>query len=339
MNYQDNDTLNAAQQNKNQSQADKSKNKDAMTAKLLASVAAGMVAGAGATYAAQHISADEEAQTDEELQNAEPQTQESAETVAQDPAKPTVEERIDALEEKERIREQQEQARQQHEAERQRQEQQRQRNEESRQQKEEQKPEEKEEEKPEDNNVLKDHDVKIESVEERTLEDGTTVHIYSGTMDGHEAAFMADNNGRVVAAIVDVNDDGSVDENEVFDMRESHVSTQYLASCQVPAHDNEVNVIAVQHDVDMQGETVDLAVVEMNDQRVMLIDANQNGEVDLAIADANNNGSIDEGEIQDVTDAHISMPTEDDITGNMTASVDDGQTDYSNDADVTVYDV
>lgn len=319
MMYEDNDTLNTAQQNKNQSQADKSKTNDAMIAKLLSSVVAGFAVGAGGTFAADYLVTAEEAQ--EEV----PLTEDNVETTAdQQTTEPTIEERIEALEEKERMRERQEQNYQKHETERQHQT---------------QKLEDRPEKKIEEGNVLKNHDVKIESVEERTLEDGSTVRIYSGTMDGHQAAFMADSNGRVVAAIVDVNDNGSVDDNEIVDMRDSNVTSDYFASCQVQTPDNELNVIAVEHDVEMHGETVDLALVEVNELPVMLVDVSQNGEVDLAIADQNHNGNIDEGEVQDVSDAHITMPTADDITENMIANVDDNTDDYSNNADVTVYDV
>lgn len=324
MMYEDNDTLNKGQQNKNQSNADKTKNKDAMTAKLLASMAAGLAVGAGAAYAAQtlHIGTNEPAT--EEATTEEPQTTPEATAAAEQSAKPTVEERVERLEEKERIREQKEQAQQKQETETHP-----------------QKPSKPEPDpKPEPEDVFRGREVKIESVKTRTLEDGTTVQIYSGTVDGHQARFLANSNGQVIAATVDENDNGNVDDNEVIDLRESNMTTQYLAQHQVaPSNDHEVTVIAVEHDVEFGGETVDIAIVSMDDQPVMFIDRNQNGEVDVAIADQNHNGNIDEGEMQDVSGAHITMPTEDDITGNITANVDDNAEDYSNNADVTVYDV
>lgn len=336
MTYQDNDTLNKGQQNKNQSQADKDTKKmhmDAMTAKLLTSVAAGMAAGAGVTFAAERLTQNEDSQT-EEIQEENLHEEENA--VEEQPAEPTIEERIETLEEKERMREQQEAERQRHEAERQRQEQLRQKNEENRQK---QEHDENEEENHEDENVLKDHDVKIDSIEERTLEDGTRVRVYTGTIDGHQAAFMDDGNGKVVAAIIDANDNGEVDDNEVLDLSTTNVPSQYLVSCKVEVIDNEVNVIAVHHDVEFAGQTVDVAFVEINHEEVAFIDVDKDNEVDIAITDRNHNGCIDEGETQVVSSAHITMPTEDDITSNMVASLDDGTEDYSNNADVEVYDV
>ena len=330
MMYEDSDTLNKGQQNKNQSQADKSKKKDAMTAKLLASAAAGLAVGAGTTYAAGRL------ETDEEIPVENTQGQEDSATVEQQAA-PSVEERIEALEEKERIRERHEQERQRHEAERQRQEEQRQKNEEARQQKH----DDDDDKDQKDNNILKGHDVKIESVEEHTLEDGTTVHIYTGTVDEHYAEFLANGNGQVVAAVIDVNGNGDIDDNEVIDLRESNVTTQYLAQHQVaPAPDHEITVVAVENDVEVGDETVNLAYVTIDEQPVMFVDRTQNGEVDLAIADHNHNGHIDDGEAQDVSHAHIPMPTADDISGNtLIANTEDGTEDYSNDADVTYYDV
>lgn len=328
MMYQENDTLNKGQQN--QSNADNSKNKDAMTAKLLASVAAGLAIGAGATYAANHVRGEEEPETEV------PQTEDKIETEEQ-LAEPTVEERVAVLEENERIREEQERLRQEHEAERQRQEQQRQQNEVKRQKV---KNDDDIIDKPAKSDFFKDHKVEITSVEERTLEDGTKVTLYHGTVDGHEAAFMADSKGKVVSAIIDADDNGLTNNDTIIDLRDQNVSANSMAQYVVHTPESKVEVIAVEHDVEIGGETVDVALVSMDNQSVMLVDRDQNGEVDVAIIDHNNNGHIDEGEAQDVSRAHITMPTEDDITGNVTARIDDGDTeDYSNNADVTVYDV
>lgn len=317
---QDNDTLYAEKnsnekQNPSQPKADKSETKNAMIAKLIAASGAGLAAGAGAAYAAGHFAGSEavaEPATDEA------QTQGAAE---QQTTEPTIEERVSTLEEKERIREQQERIHQQQEQE--------------------QKPE--ENDKPEGNDFFKEHEVKIETIEPLTLGNGTTINMYSGTVDGHQAVFMDDGNGHVNLAIVDENDNGDPDLNEIMNLADNNISTQELTQFQVPAPapepTPEINVVAVEHNVDIEGHTVDVAAVTIGDQPVMLIDANQNGEVDLAVADMNQNNQIDEGEIQDVRSAHIAMPTEDDVTGSMVANVDDGTEDYSNNADVQVYEI
>ena len=59
--------------------------------------------------------------------------------------------------------------------------------------------------------------------------------------------------------------------------------------------------------------------------------------MNLIAADTNQNGRFDENEMADVSEAHIPMPTQDDVNGSMTAQTDDGMQDYSNDADTTIY--
>ena len=326
MTTNENDTLYKRQKNEEQHNANGEKKKllkNSVIAKVMGSATAGMAVGVGAAYAAEHLQKDagnDPASPEEQAQQNEP----------------TVEERLAELEEKERIREQQEQERQRAEQERQQREMQRQQQEQERQRRE----EEDKEDKPkteEKNNFLENHDVKIEGVSEETLEDGTTVQIYHGTVDEHQANFLADGNGNVVAAAVDGNDNGNVDDNEVIDLRNEHITTQQLNTHQASAPEQEVTVVAVRNDVEVEGETVDMALVSVNGNAGVLIDTDQNGEVNLIAADTNQNGCFDENEMSDVSEAHIPMPTQDDVNGSMTAQTDDGMQDYSNDADTTIY--
>ncbi|MGM9712618.1 MAG: hypothetical protein ACI3Y5_00655 [Prevotella sp.] len=343
----ENDTLTAKQHNENQANAERMKTKDAMIAKILAGTGAGMVAGAGAAYAAnQYINSENsEANTDEPQENA--QTQQDGK--GQEEKKPTVEERLSELEEKERVRQQQEHIRQQQEAERQRREAERQRHEEERARKEEEqlgenKPEGKPEARTEgkqENDFFREHDVKIEEVEPCQIPDGRTVNIYYGTVDGHDAAFADDGNGRITTAIVDENDNGDIDNNERIDLSSRNISAQDMAQHKIeqPQDEHEVTVVSVQNNVNWDGETVDVATVVIDDTPAMLIDRTQDGEVNVIIADRNHNGVIDDGEAGDISQSHIPMPTSDDINNNLTACGDDGMTDYSNDADTTVYEI
>lgn len=320
----DNDTLftrkmNAIQQNANSEK--KKLVKDSVIAQVMASATAGMAVsatagmaiGTGAAYAAEHLHKD-------------------AENVPVSPAEqaqqnePTVEESLAELEEKESIREQQEQERHQQEKERQRRE-------------EDKEDEDNEPKIKKEDNFLEDHDVKIKGVTEETLEDGTTVQIYYGTVDAHPANIFADGNGNVVAAVIDGNDNGNVDENEIIDLRNEHINTQQLNTHQASAPEQEVTVVAVRNDVEVEGETMDMALVSVDGNTGVLIDTDQNGEVNLIAADVNQNGSMDEEEIADVSEAHIPMPSQDDVNGCMTAQMDDGMQDYSNNADTTIYEI
>ena len=98
-----------------------------------------------------------------------------------------------------------------------------------------------------------------------------------------------------------------------------------------------VQVIAVENDVDIEGHTVDVAKVTINEEPVLFVDGNQNGEVDFAISDTNHDGQIQDNEVTDLTGQHIPMPTVDDIDQPQQL-VDNDIPDYSNDADINTYD-
>ena len=70
----------------------------------------------------------------------------------------------------------------------------------------------------------------------------------------------------------------------------------------------------------------------------------QNGEVNVMVTDANGNGEIENDEMADVTEHHIAMPTADDVMQPGVTEVSDPMggddlPDYSNNADITMYDV
>ena len=105
--------------------------------------------------------------------------------------------------------------------------------------------------------------------------------------------------------------------------------------------ETEIQVVSVDHGVDVNGETVDVAVLQVDEEPVLLVDMTQNGEVDLRIADDDGNGSVSDDEIHDVSAQHIPMPTDADVQsgGTMVADAGDGLPDYSNDADITMYEI
>ena len=331
-----NDTLMAGQQHdaaqRHTPKEKKSLFKDSMIAKVLGSATAGMAVGVGASYASARFNHNDEMeerrQTEQEeqeriRQEQEQQQQQQEQEQQQEQQQQQEEERRQAeQEEQERIRQEQEQQRQQ-------QEQQRQRNE--------------QEEQQQPGNVreasfMKDHEVKIESVSEVELEDGRTVQVFHGTVDGYPANFLTDGNGQVVAAAVDQNGNGEVDDNEVINLRDEHITVRNLVACQVTPDEPEITVVEVRNDVETEHGTVDMAIVTVNDQNMVLVDTDQDHEVNLVITDNNHNNQVDEGEIKDVSESHITMPTQDDINGNLMAQADEDGQDYSNDADTTLYD-
>ena len=328
----------------NEVKAEKKRTQDALVAKIMASSAVGLALGIGTAYASRHLHGTEEeaelqegakpmakvapAQEQQEPQPAEPAPEPQ-------PAAPAT--RQTDIEAHERQREQQEQERRQREEERPRNEQHRQRREEERH--EERQPEPKlREAKQEEEDFFQSHDVKIQTVEKLELEDGRTVQVYVGKVDGHDAAFMDDGRGKVIAAIVDRNDNGTADDDEVIDLRASHIPSRQLAMHQVEEETPEVRVVSVEHDVLVNGQTVDVAEVTVDEEHVVLVDTNQNGEVDVLIADNNHNGSIEADELHDVTDDHIAMPVAEDAPDYMTAEADAGTADEADEVDMTLFD-
>lgn len=183
------------------------------------------------------------------------------------------------------------------------------------------------------------HDVKIDHVETRTDEVGDVHTVASGTVDGHAAVFLGDEQGRISTVVVDENDNGKPDEREFFDLSEERLTVQDLTGHDTPAAP-EVDVLAVHNNMDMNGQTVDVAVVSVNDTPALFIDTQQDGNVDLIAADRNSNGEIEHDEVADVSDSHIPMPTADDVAGHsMASNPTDDLPDYSNDGDISMYEV
>lgn len=195
-----------------------------------------------------------------------------------------------------------------------------------------------------------DSSIKIDTIETTTDAEGQVRHIASGTVDGHQAAFVDDGHGRVQVAVVDENDNGQIDQGEIHDVSGAGVTMNNLASqlSDTPTQDvvtahpvgntePTVQVIAVENDVDIEGHTVDVAKVTINEEPVLFVDGNQNGEVDFAISDTNHDGQIQDNEVTDLTGHHIPMPTLDDIDQPQQL-VDNDIPDYSNDADINTYD-
>ena len=164
--------------------------------------------------------------------------------------------------------------------------------------------------------------------------------------------FADDGNGKVSVALVDENGNAELDANEIVNLDTQDVTLVDLAA-RIPAAEDpmvhsasqttetEIQVVSVDHGVDINGETVDVAVLHVDEEPVVLVDVTQNGEVDLLIADDDHNGSLSDDEMHDVSAQHIPMPTDADVQpgSTMVADAGDGLPDYSNDADITMYEI
>lgn len=169
---------------------------------------------------------------------------------------------------------------------------------------------------------LTENEVEVVSIETQTDENGEVHHVAQGYVNGHAAIFVDDGEGKIEILAIDENDNGQLDNGEIHDMTTSGVTTGNLANHMIeepqilPVADTakgEVEVLGVEQGVDMDGETVDVAAVTVDDNPTIFIDSNQNGEVNYAMSDYNNNGQYDESDIHDVSDQHIHMPTPEEV--------------------------
>lgn len=176
--------------------------------------------------------------------------------------------------------------------------------------------------------------IQIGEVQDVTDDEGNTIRLAQGTVDGHDAVSRIDEHNRVVAAIVDSNDNGEFESSEIVDLRGESIQVGGAT----PVANNEVQVISVENDVDLNGHAVNIAHIAVGDDEALLVDANQNGEADFLVHDDNGNNQIDDGEVHDISDSHMPMPQLDDVSGADGHLVqNDGLPDYSNDADITMY--
>lgn len=308
--YEENDTINANEQQAQQVTTDAKKGMSNESKKIAAGTVAGAALGSAAVFGANAIHSDEPANhpaehTDEHPEKQEPTTApkpepKPEEKPAKDPSNSDKDKKVDDKKVDDKT------------------------------------PEEKEEAP-----FMKENKVEIEKIETREL-DGSNVHVASGTVNGHAAFMVDDGQGNMVNAVVDLNDNGHLDEGENISLSEqkitlSDVATKMTAENTHDVAEQEVHVVSVVSNVEMDGHTVNVAAVTINDEPVIFIDSNQNGEVDVAIGDTNNNGCITDDEPVNVAPRHIPMPTEDDVEEGMGMAANDGMPDYSNDSDTTTF--
>ena len=73
-------------------------------------------------------------------------------------------------------------------------------------------------------------EVLVHEVGSMTNEDGDIINMAMASVDGHDAAFIdTDNDGCVDGVLIDSNDDGVIDDNEIIDMPNSDINISYLA--------------------------------------------------------------------------------------------------------------
>ncbi len=110
----------------------------------------------------------------------------------------------------------------------------------------------------------------------------------------------------------DVDTDVSIVSNNNVNTNESAVSEQAAETTENA--DDDVRVLGYGDVTLDNGRTVTVEELEVNGQRVAVIDVDQDGEADLAMTDLNNNQKMDEGEVIDLhTGEAVSFTNDNDI--------------------------
>ena len=152
-----------------------------------------------------------------------------------------------------------------------------------------------------------------------------------------------DHNGVADVAAADVNGDGMISNDEVADVRAENIvmpqapdGTTSVSQQSGGNDDVDVHVIEVgQADLDGNGMAENVALVEIDGNEVMLVDIDHDNVADVMITDMNGNGQIDGNEIVDITSEGVGMPTMSD--GDLFMAQNDMEPDYTNDADMGLY--
>lgn len=152
-----------------------------------------------------------------------------------------------------------------------------------------------------------------------------------------------DHDGEADVAAADINGDGMISNDEVADVRAEHIvmpdatnGATYTSQQSSGSEEVDVHVIEVgQEDLDGNGMAENVALVEIDGNEVMLVDIDDDYVADVMIADMNGDDQIDGNEIVDITSEGIGMPTMSD--GDLYMAQNDMEPDYTNDADMGLY--
>lgn len=189
----------------------------------------------------------------------------------------------------------------------------------------------------EGHDFFKENDVEISTA--KPTEDGGAY--FGGKVNGHDAAFLGDKEGNIEAYAVDENDNHQMEDNEIHLVGKGQMDVKDMAEnakITIGEHDvtnndddGTLHVVAVEDNVDINGHSVNVAQVKIDNDDVYLIDANKDGEVNLMVSDHNHNNQLEDNEIDDVTSHHFQMPTIPDSNDGLIEASNDDLPDYSSD--------
>ncbi len=174
-------------------------------------------------------------------------------------------------------------------------------------------------------------DVRVVDIQHGEGLNGQTAE-YVTLTDGHDTAVVADMDGDGKADVlgVDVDHNGRFEENEVHNVQgedwnmsgyEHAYAQQNGAAHQVnPTHttganagdSDEVQVLGVYEKENEYGQTMEAAVLDINGERIGVVDVDGDGTAEIAFSDVNHNQVIEEGEVFDVSSAQLQMSSVED---------------------------
>lgn len=156
--------------------------------------------------------------------------------------------------------------------------------------------------------VVHEDNFSIASEEHRTI-NGVDVIVGHGTHNGHEVALIdIDKDGKYDYYVQDLNNDGSISENELVEVTDKNITVHdktLINSPNIPAGDEYI--IGEEGITEINGHQVIAAKAIHNGNKAVLIDADKDGKYDIAIEDSNNDGQIDEDDYHDIRSQAITV--------------------------------
>jgi len=154
-------------------------------------------------------------------------------------------------------------------------------------------------------------EIHVGNVEHNVEIGGRNTDVATIQYRGH-AGVMADvdQDGRADVAMIDMNDNGNFEDEEIHDIQHANVSmngnnTINVSDSEINA--SEIHVGQVTRNVEIGGRNTDVATVEYRGHAGVMADVDQDGRADVAMIDMNDNGNFEDQEIHDIQHANVSM--------------------------------
>lgn len=136
--------------------------------------------------------------------------------------------------------------------------------------------------------------------------------------------------------VLDEPGEADVSEEEVLVEVET-VSEAEASGEEAESSDIDVQIVSVEHIEAEDGSLIPVGIGEMNGQNAVFADTDKDGLIDTVMVDLNGNGQVDEGEIIELENPHLSI---EDMQTSIQTETDEADLypdmpDYTNDADTS----